>query len=183
MAIHTTKKRSKAGHFIDALTGENTDADPRRKGDRHLVSLDPNFPLPKGRPSKKMTKLIIARNREIMGMSVRKPNLPELIHPDKVSITDALRILLGVVDEKTNCTMGYQIARRLIDVANAGDIEAIKEILNRIDGKVAEKHEMTGSLPIQIIFRPVEVKADSISIEGEAKELPLPTEELNAQVA
>jgi aspartyl-tRNA synthetase len=79
--------------------------------------------------------------------------------------------------------MGYQIARRLIDVANAGDIEAIKEILNRIDGKVAEKHEMTGSLPIQIIFRPVEVKADSISIEGEAKELPLPTEELNAQVA
>ena len=46
------------------------------------------------------------------------------------------------------------IAVALISMAKGKDMRAIEELLNRIDGRVAEKHQIEGSLPIKLLFVP-----------------------------
>jgi hypothetical protein len=49
---------------------------------------------------------------------------------------DALRIELAAAGEDSKALRS--IARKLIDAASSGDLQAIKELADRIDGKVAQ---------------------------------------------
>ena len=52
-----------------------------------------------------------------------------------------------------------QIIRSLLDmVVKRHNVQAMQELLNRIDGKVAEKHELEGVLPVMLVFKPAEPK-------------------------
>lgn len=68
------------------------------------------------------------------------------------------------------------ILQALIDSAKSGNVSAATEILNRVDGKVAEPHKLEGSIPVTLIFKPytpmghTPLPAPSITVE--AKELP-----------
>lgn len=68
---------------------------------------------------------------------------------------------------------GHSIALALISLAKRKDMRAIEELLNRVDGKVAETHKID-MLPIKLMFVPasqiIESKKPEI-IEGEVKEL------------
>ena len=48
------------------------------------------------------------------------------------------------------------IALALIAMAKSKDMRAIEELLNRIDGKVAEKHQMEGVMSIKLLFIPAQ---------------------------
>jgi hypothetical protein len=74
--------------------------------------------------------------------------------PKLVSITSYLKKDLATIDEKTGKTYAEIVAQKLIDLALGGDLEAIKEILNRIDGKVLDKHEIDANIPVTLIFTP-----------------------------
>ena len=80
------------------------------------------------------------------------------------------------------------IIESLIKQAKLGNNQSIKEILDRIDGKVAETHRIEGELPIKIVFVPanslethqdtnqgaLDTKKGDYALQGprEAKELP-----------
>jgi len=70
--------------------------------------------------------------------------------PDKL-MRDALILELNQEAEDANGQMTKRlrkIARKLIDVAEAGDVSAIKEINDRVDGKAHQSVEMSGGLAI-----------------------------------
>lgn len=70
----------------------------------------------------------------------RKPGL---------SITAVLRKMLDEAVEDTQgnkVKMKRAVARALLVRALGGDVRAIRELLDRTEGKVAEKHEVWGSL-------------------------------------
>ena len=46
------------------------------------------------------------------------------------------------------------IVKALIAMGKGKELGAIKEILDRIDGKVAERHQVEGELPIKLVFIP-----------------------------
>jgi hypothetical protein len=155
-------------------------------GKDHLISLDPNLPVPVGRPTKELRKQIIKRNKELMGVQVVHSNTKhmELIDPDKISVSEHIKILLGLIEPESGSTRAQQVANRLIQLALAGDMEAIKEVLNRVDGRVLERHEVKSDQPISITFVPVlqamrdvaqvtisESKPPALPEEGEFKEL------------
>ena len=61
-----------------------------------------------------------------------------------------------------------------IKEGKAGNIQAIKELLDRVDGKVVERHQVEGELPIKLLFVPasqVLEKQKGQIVEGEVKEL------------
>jgi hypothetical protein len=74
--------------------------------------------------------------------------------PKLLSITNLIKERLEKIDEKTGKTYAQLIAEKLVELALDGDHEAHKEILNRIDGKVVEKHEIEGHVPVTLIFKP-----------------------------
>jgi len=47
-----------------------------------------------------------------------------------------------------------QILDAWLGGAKKKDMRAISELLDRIDGKVAETHKIEGELPVNLIFRP-----------------------------
>ncbi len=67
---------------------------------------------------------------------------------------DALRIELFRPDEKHNVKRLQMIAAKVVDLAIAGDMDAIKEIGNRIDGKpnMSVEHTGDGGGPIQYVI-------------------------------
>lgn len=66
------------------------------------------------------------------------------------------------------------IALAVISLAKGKDMRAIEELLNRIDGKVAERHKIEGEMPVQILFVPaaqILTKEKGRIIEGESRML------------
>jgi hypothetical protein len=74
--------------------------------------------------------------------------------PKLLSITGLIKERLDKVDEKTGKTYAQLVAEKCVELALDGNHEAQKEILNRIDGKVVEKHEVEGHVPVTLIFKP-----------------------------
>ena len=71
------------------------------------------------------------------------------------SITAELRKL---IDKGTNAEDTAQI---LYDIARKGSraqMEALKELLNRTDGKVPDTHKIESDIPISLIFKEIERK-------------------------
>jgi hypothetical protein len=90
-----------------------------------------------------------------------------------VSLTDALK--------------GYLTAERIGQIVNvwvdmvvkSGNMQALAEMLNRLEGKVVERHELEAKMPVTLVFQPV-VKATALPeanvIDVEARELPIDNE-------
>lgn len=110
-----------------------------------------------------------ARRKKIYNMTEIKKLL---------SITGELKLKLQELDYDTGKVIATALAEVLIDKALAGDLEALKEILNRTDGKVVERHEIDNKNPVTLVFKPafeqrVELETSTQGfIEGQSTELP-----------
>lgn len=82
-------------------------------------------------------------------LNPRRIALQMLLNKGKPSVTKALNEYLLMHPEKL-----LGIARTLVTEAQKGNIEAIKEILNRLDGKVAEVHKIDSENPVTLVFAP-----------------------------
>lgn len=90
--------------------------------------------------------------------------------PSKKPITLALEMELKAEPKRAR-----RIARRLLDMAEAGDLPAIKEVLDRTDGKAAQSLILDQTLIIargELIARAVEL--GNRVIDGEAREIEVP---------
>ena len=91
---------------------------------------------------------------------------------ESLSLTNYLRQFL-----KRNPKEVHNVVMALLTAAKTGNIQALQEIFNRIDGKVIERHELEGALPITLVFQPV-VRSGVLDvplgdvIEGQAREIP-----------
>jgi hypothetical protein len=72
--------------------------------------------------------------------------------PAGPSLTEILQRLLDEADE-TGQTTAERIAEKLVEMALAGDIRAIREVLDRLEGKVPARFEIAikARVPIQIV--------------------------------
>ena len=83
--------------------------------------------------------------------------------------------IVSLVKERleTHPEEAEEIALALIKLAKSKNLWAIESVMNRIDGKVEERHHIEGALPITIQFVPAEMllgrKQDVI--EGEFAEI------------
>lgn len=73
-----------------------------------------------------------------------------LQHRGKPSVTKSLNAYLSDHPEKL-----LAIARAMVNKAIEGNIPAAQEVMNRIDGKVAEVHRIDAENPVMLIFAPV----------------------------
>ena len=64
------------------------------------------------------------------------------------------------------------IIKSLVKEGIRGNIIAIKETFDRVDGKVAETHRMEGSLPVVLNFMP----AEKLIAQGDHPALPSPND-------
>jgi len=69
-------------------------------------------------------------------------------------------------------------------VLKRGNVQAMDMLLDRLEGKVIERHELEGSLPITLVFQPVARPTlgegagdrDTLVVDApEVRELPAPT--------
>jgi len=72
-------------------------------------------------------------------------------------MTPALRAILGKQAPDMDMTNRVAIAKKLVQLAIAGDVQAIKLIYERVDGKVPDPIEMSGpsGAPLEIFIRRV----------------------------
>lgn len=65
----------------------------------------------------------------------------------------------------------------LYDMALTGNYQAMNEIFNRVDGKVAERHQLEGQLPIKLVFQPIQAKPELAgqAIEGDYRVIDEPS--------
>ena len=61
-----------------------------------------------------------------------------------------------------------EIVKAFVEQGKVGDMRAIEELLNRIDGKVIERHKLEAEIPITLLFQPA---SQLQSIEGKYKEI------------
>ena len=80
-----------------------------------------------------------------------------------ISLVESLKAYLRRNPQKLE-----EIVIALVKEGRLGNIVATKEMLDRIDGKVAERHKIEGELPIKLIFVPAQRL-----LEGEARILDL----------
>jgi len=59
------------------------------------------------------------------------------------------------------------VIEALIKQGKIGNIVATKEMLDRIDGKVAERHKLEADIPIQLNFMPAQILLDQHSDQPE----------------
>lgn len=71
-----------------------------------------------------------------------------------ISMVDKLRQYLQDHPEEAD-----KLISSLIQQGTTGNTVAIKEILDRIDGKVTDTHRIEGDIPISIIYKQVEKDA------------------------
>jgi len=64
--------------------------------------------------------------------------------PKNVSITSLIKEKLDTIDPKTGKTHAQLITDKIFQIAMSGNLAAAQEILIRTDGKVTERHELTG---------------------------------------
>jgi len=70
-----------------------------------------------------------------------------------------------------------KIIRAFVATCQRGETQAIRELLDRLEGKVAEKHEIEGQLPIKLVFQPIVRETKELegqAIDGEYKVLDEP---------
>lgn len=80
----------------------------------------------------------------------------KVVHiPKELQIGTIIKDILCREDAQTHKSHAILIAESLISMAEKGNMMAIAEILNRVDGKVAEKHTVE-SAPITLLFQPAE---------------------------
>lgn len=72
-----------------------------------------------------------------------------LLNKGKPSVQKALNDYLIEYPEKLRL-----IARTLVNLAIKGNTDAIKEVYNRLDGKVAEVHRLDSENPVTLVFAP-----------------------------
>jgi len=65
------------------------------------------------------------------------------------------------------------IVDSLIKMGKTRELGAIKELLDRIDGKVVERHRLEGELPIRLVFVPAKALLEG---QGEGESIPKLTE-------
>lgn len=70
----------------------------------------------------------------------------------ELTVTGAIRQALSQKDDTTGRANRIVIAQRLLAMAKAGDIDAIKVVLDRSDGKVAEKIEGESIIRIHLAW-------------------------------
>lgn len=76
---------------------------------------------------------------------------------------DALRAEIAAAQDENDFKSLRKIARGLLAKGSEGDVAAIKEIADRLDGKVAQPHAgADGESPIETINRIVSVIVDPI---------------------
>ena len=80
-------------------------------------------------------------------------NIPTLIPPpSKAILTRLAQERLGVTDPKTNLTNALMVVDAWIEKAKTGDVEAIKVLLDRVEGKVpqASTLDVTGKIEHEV---------------------------------
>lgn len=86
---------------------------------------------------------------------------------ESVSLVTKLRQYLT-----THPTEANQVIESMVKQGKLGNMIATKEMLDRIDGKVAETHRIEGELPIRLVFVPAqELLVAKSKAESQAPEL------------
>lgn len=101
-----------------------------------------------------------------------------LVHnPKELQLGPIIREILAREDYHTRKSNAIMIAERLVETAKQGNLMAITEILNRVDGRVTEKHEIS-SAPITLVFKPADSDSALITptISAQVEILPAPIE-------
>jgi hypothetical protein len=108
-----------------------------------------------------------------------------------LSLTEILRKRLVDLNSNTSYDLAARNIELIVDAlmsrAKAGDMKAIEEILDRIEGKVTEKHELKTESTVNLTFVPADqYLAEQAALPGTVKgiivtpiirELSAPTEE------
>lgn len=93
-------------------------------------------------------------NREISNANLIPIKPGEVLNPGGrpkgKSITAELRKL---IDKGTNAEDMAQVLYDMAKKLNPSQIAALKELLDRTDGKVTDVHKLEGDIPINIIFK------------------------------
>lgn len=103
------------------------------------------------------------------GVSGNPAGRPTLDKITTLNITEAIRAYLTRHPPELQ-----RIVKAFIETIKKGNSQAMVELLNRIDGKVTEKHEIENKQSITLVFKPVEPQGqlpEADVIEVEAKEL------------
>ena len=74
---------------------------------------------------------------------------PEGRPTGSISLTETLKAML-----RRNPEALEEIVIALINEGRMGNMVATKEMLDRVDGKVAETHKIEGELPVKLLFVP-----------------------------
>jgi len=86
-----------------------------------------------------------------------------------ISITETLKAYLRRHPDQLE-----QIVIALVNEGRLGNIVATKEMLDRIDGRVAERHKIEGELPVKLMFVPAQELLENKTVEileGEVLEI------------
>lgn len=73
--------------------------------------------------------------------------------------SDALR--MEIAEAEDNPRSLRKIAQKLLDKAVAGDVQAMREVADRLDGKPAQAVEYTGETTVRYVARVPDKKADA----------------------
>jgi hypothetical protein len=99
------------------------------------------------------------------------PRNPRGQQRDKI-YREALRLELADMSEGVDLKKLRQIARAHIEKAASGDMQAIKELADRLDGKPIEMHETQGLQQLKVISEIVHVNLspEELSVLNETEE-------------
>ncbi len=121
----------------------------------------------------------------VMPKGSREPWIKGMKSPNPFGHPKGYKSLTALLKErfKQYPTEGHKIIETLVKMAMRGDLAAIREVLDRIDGKVTEVHKIEGDLPITLILSPAPLRAEDIPnvIEGQFKEVELIGTEDNSE--
>lgn len=91
--------------------------------------------------------------------------------PEELSPTKVLRSRLSELDYDSGRIHVQKIVDKLIQLAETGSIAAIEAIMNRVDGKVVEKHEIENKNPVTLVFKPAFTSQTQVESTGPHLEL------------
>ena len=127
----------------------------------HPLALEPNAPTRKAysKKSKRHCRAAAIRGavlrRKVKDAKNKLYQGEKIALPKELSITYLIKQILVTDGYMGAKAAAIQIAEALISKAISGDMSAIIEVLNRIDGKVADKHQIE-STPVTLVFKPAE---------------------------
>jgi len=105
------------------------------------------------------------RGRWLAGQSGNPKGRPK----GQLSLTDELRRYLQDNPEELKA-----IVMAFIALLKRGNVQAFQELLNRIDGRVSERHELEAKIPVTLIFQPapqvIEGEGRTLVCEGDGSE-------------